>query len=218
MTEIAALDRHATFLYHPGMPRKHAQPTVHGACPSWALARFSRVSGQAPTFKMVPVGKRDVAFVDEADYERVMEHRWSKRTSTRATYAYTVIEGKRVDMHGFILGEKPGMMIDHESRYGLDNRRENLRWATRSQNQMNIEKPRFRKGTSRFKGVDRINAKKPWRAKIRHNRVGIFLGTFAEEEQAARAYDTAARRLFGAFACLNFKSIHVKPTQGDHCP
>jgi hypothetical protein len=120
----------------------------------------------------------------------------------RATYAEAKIGGKSVRMHIHLFGKRDGLFIDHKNRNGLDNQSGNIRWATRSQNQMNIEKPRFRKGTSRFKGVDLAGGM--WRAKIRCNRIGYTLGRFKDEMDAARAYDAAATRLFGEFAKINF--------------
>lgn len=162
------------------------------------------VSERASLFRLIPVGKDHIAVVDEKDYEIVSAYKWKPRTSTRAMYAYTSGGTKRLDMHVLIMGSRPGFMVDHINRFGLDNRRENLRWATRSQNQMNIEKPRFRMGTSKFKGVEWVKTKNRWRARIRHNRVGIYIGSFINEVDAARAYDAAAIRLFGEFACINF--------------
>ena len=81
--------------------------------------------------------------------------------------------------------------MDHENGNGLDNRRENLRLATHSQNQRNRRRTRDKV----YKGTRR-NGKK-W---VAH----IVLGTFASEEEAARAYDHAATLLYGEFARLNF--------------
>jgi len=58
------------------------------------------------------------------------------------------------------------------------------------------------KYTSQYKGVYRASHAKsnPWRAGI----VGKYIGSFANEGQAARAYDAAARLRFGEFARTNF--------------
>lgn len=81
----------------------------------------------------------------------------------------------------------------------------NCRWATREQ-QMRNTGPHG--GTSRFKGVSKRKDYWKWRAAIcvgpRGKSKFISLGYFATEEEAAKAYDVAARERFGEFAYLNF--------------
>jgi hypothetical protein len=92
--------------------------------------------------------------------------------------------------------------VDHINGDGLDNRRMNLRASSRAENMRNTRKPR--NNTSGFKGVcwDRDHAR--WRSYIQINGRLLYLGLFDDLEVAARAYDTAARAHFGAFAALNF--------------
>jgi hypothetical protein len=59
-----------------------------------------------------------------------------------------------------------------------------------------------RGGISRYKGVSRNREK--WQARIKVDGKQSHLGIFTDEEDAARAYDAAARELFGEFAYLNF--------------
>ena len=102
-------------------------------------------------------------------------------------------------MHRYLLQANPGERVDHQDGNGLNNRRENIRKATSSQNGMNARAQVG--GSSKFKGVWRPTR---WRAEIRVNYKTIHLGSFATEEEAAHAYDEAARRLFGEFARVNF--------------
>jgi hypothetical protein len=95
--------------------------------------------------------------------------------------------------------------VDHWNRDTLDDRRSNLRICLRGQNNTNSRKRSRPAGTSsRFKGVSWRKQKGRWVAKIRKNDSHYFLGYFDSEEDAARAYDAAARRIFGEFARTNF--------------
>jgi hypothetical protein len=92
--------------------------------------------------------------------------------------------------------------FDHKDGNGLNNTRSNLRPCTQGQNNMNQRKRK--NATSRFKGVTWSAADEKWKACITANHVQHHLGYFCDEEEAARAYDKAARSLHGEFARLNF--------------
>lgn len=96
-------------------------------------------------------------------------------------------------------GECPPL-VDHENRIRDDNRLSNLRAATRSQNNSNTQP--YSNNTTGFRGVWRNG--RQWSATIRTQYKANFLGCFDTKEEAARAYDTAARELHGNFATLNF--------------
>jgi hypothetical protein len=159
----------------------------------------------------IPLTRGYVAFVDDADYERVTAAGpWSahidrrKNVYARHTMQHNA-EGKQPTllMHRFILGITDSKVkVDHRNRYGLDNRRENLRLPTNSQNGANANKCR-RGASSRFRGVSWHKRIGKWGAHIGVNRKLIHLGYFAEELDAARAYDAAAREHFGEFAHFN---------------
>lgn len=99
-------------------------------------------------------------------------------------------------------GEWPLGMIDHINGDGCDNRINNLRLATNSENQANRAADKTAKH-SRFKGVDRTSTSGLWRARCGPKHLGVF----QSEEDAARAYDLAAVARWGNFAKLNFKEI-----------
>jgi len=106
-------------------------------------------------------------------------------------------------MHRHILYVPEGFVIDHINRNGLDNRKANLRPATVAQNAQNAVK---RKNRSGYKGVWLAKDKRKWRAAIWHNNKREYLGYFNSPRQAAKAYDTAAKKHHGEFAALNFPS------------
>lgn len=145
-------------------------------------------------------GGKGVALVDAADAELVSRFSWYRHTNRHGGFyarAYNPDSGKLIYMHQLLAG--PG--TDHANRNGLDNRRENLRPATRSQNGANAGP---RGGTSRFKGVSWDRRSGRWVAFIYIDGHSRWLGSFTAEEPAARAYDQAAKEAWGEFSWLNF--------------
>jgi hypothetical protein len=99
--------------------------------------------------------------------------------------------------------------VDHINRNPLDNRRENLRVATSSQNNVNKGKIKAVNGketSSKFKGVSWDKKAQKWKARIKCDGMSTHLGYFDSEEDAARAYDNAAKDRHGEFENLNFPS------------
>jgi AP2 domain len=106
---------------------------------------------------------------------------------------------RTVLMHRMILSLKPGDGLhgDHvDPRQTLDNRMQNLRVATPSQNGCN--RRATNKNTSGFKGVSRKRS--GWRAEIKVNGNRHYLGTRRTREEAHALYCAAAKELHGAFA------------------
>lgn len=145
--------------------------------------------------------------IDEEDAEEVLARRWCARVgATGKVYALRtrrVFEGgsangnAKVYLHRWLLGEPSGE-VDHRNGDSLDNRRTNLRIATRSEQMANCG-PR---GTSRYRGVSTRGEK--WIATAYKHGSRMWGGTFDTEEDAARAYDVMAFELHGEFARLNF--------------
>lgn len=144
-----------------------------------------------------------VAIVDDEDYASLSRRRW--RLSTKGYAERTGIKKgetarSTILMHREILKVKSGMWVDHINGDKLDNRRNNLRLVTPSQNRMNSVGR-----TNILKGVSWNAKKKNWLASIRLEGKTIYLGSFTNQKDAALAYDRAAKKLFGRYAKLNFK-------------
>lgn len=91
--------------------------------------------------------------------------------------------------------------VDHRDRDPQNNRWENLRAASRTQNCYNSG---IRSHNSNgYKGVEKVGSR--YFAKITYNKKVRKLGWFDDPVEAAKAYDAAARDLHGEFACTNFE-------------
>lgn len=147
--------------------------------------------------------------MDQDDYYAQVRHKWHTAKGTRTVYAVRQIclgkgKTKAVHMHREIIGAPTGMFVDHINRNGLDNRKANLRLATRLQNARN--RPKTNKATSsQYKGVSYRRANGKWSATIFADGRNVHLGYFETEIEAAKTYDEAAIERYGQFAALNLK-------------
>lgn len=103
-------------------------------------------------------------------------------------------------MHRHILGY-PKKGVDHINGNKLDNRRKNLRVCTQSQNMANS--PKRTTNRSGFKGVSWNKRYGKWEAYLTKDYKRVFLGYFDDIREAAKAYNTRAKKEFRAFANLN---------------
>lgn len=149
---------------------------------------------------------KGVALVDDADFALLSQYRWYIKHDSRTNYAFGYVRGRRRDgklvkMHRVITDAPDGMDVDHVNGDGLDNRRNNLRICTRSQNIGHSHKTAG--CSSDFKGVSWDKGAGRWRAQGKIAYKCIYLGYYDSEEDAARAYNDFAREHFGEFALLN---------------
>ena len=164
------------------------------------------------SIRLIPLGRSGKhAIVDAQDFEaltslacwHVNSQGYARRSFTRAMRCGEV--KLPFLMHRIVMGALGEQEVDHVNGNRLDNPRCNLRFATYAQNRMNI--PKFHgKFASRFKGVTWHKQHQKWYACISINKTSKFLGLFAQEEDAARAYDIAAIEHFGEFARINFNA------------
>lgn len=98
----------------------------------------------------------------------------------------------------YMTGEWPEGDIDRKDTNYANNKWDNLRLASRSNNMANMR--RTRTNTSGYKGVYWSEAAKKWTARITVNYEGIYLGIFDDPKIAHKAYVKAANKYFGEYA------------------
>lgn len=128
--------------------------------------------------KTIPLTRGKVALVDDCDYEALSDYSWQ---CTVDGYARRWALGGHVWMHRQILNPEKGFDVDHVNGDRLDNRRANLRTATRSQNVFN--QTRNRRNTSGRTGVV-SGYRGLFYARIKANGKQIHLGSFKTIEEA----------------------------------
>jgi hypothetical protein len=172
-----------------------------------AVLLYRRIRYGYP-FRRITLTQGKYAIVDPEDFERLNKHKWFANSDGRTYYACrNSRKGKKriqIKMHREIINPPDHLVVDHINYNGIDNRKANLRQATRSQNNMN--KPIFKTKAhlSRYKGVTWNKRSKKWQVLISYNRRRKFLGCFEDEIAAAKAYDEAAKKHHKEFAVLNF--------------
>lgn len=159
------------------------------------------------------------AIVDSSDFEWLSKYRWhaikNGRHSPRyyATRAQHVAgEGRALTilMHRMIMGDIPkDRVVDHINGNSLDNRRCNLRLATRRQNAHNVSPHQKRK--SPIKGATWSNQRQGWLARITVEGNLLYMGVFKNDVECGILYDNAARFFFGEFAALNNPESEYDP-------
>ena len=157
------------------------------------------------------------ALVDDEDYEYLSQWKWKceEHNKDNIHNQYARRHSKRrkgggyiggVLMHRLILGieNNPKLFVDHKNRNGLDNRKENLRIATKSQNSKNRRSAM--NSSSQYLGVYWAKDRRKWRVEIKaESGERIRGGQYETEKDAAMAYDVLAKIYHGEFANLNFE-------------
>lgn len=141
-----------------------------------------------------------VATIDARDEDEILDWYWGVVNG----YA----EGQqgrsaRVYLHRLITGADSSKVVDHIDGDPMNNRRSNLRVTTQlgnGTNRRNLNK----NNRSGYRGVYYSTTKRRWIAQIKVNYRPIKVGQFQTAEEAARAYDKAAKEFHGSFATLNF--------------
>lgn len=145
--------------------------------------------------------------IDDEDYGKIKDFTWHLSKDRHDFYIETFVypgdsARERILMHRLIAGAQKDSLVDHINHNTLDNRKANLRICSIKENSRN--RRRRKQGyTSKYKGVYFCKTKRRYRARIFMDGKSIHLGSFKNEEDAARAYNEAVMIYFGEFASLN---------------
>lgn len=149
-----------------------------------------------------------VTLVSPEDAYLLSEHRWC--ANVRANTVYVQRSSKEVGAAATCMLHKAvtkAPITDHKDGNGLDNRRTSLRSASYSQNAANRIRMTIASATG-FRGVYRTRQKGVFEAAIVKNGRRTSLGRYPSAEDAARAYDKAARAAHGQFSRPNFEDVN----------
>ena len=159
-----------------------------------------------PSYRTIPLSQGQTAIVSARVYDEISKYKWYASWSihTNSFYARRQVRlqngtQRSIGMHRQVLGLDRGSVneVDHINKDTLDNRDENLRVATHSQNLRN--RGATKTNTSGFKGVYWDKERGKWRAQIMLNRRNFILGRFITAQKAHIAYCAAARQMHGDY-------------------
>lgn len=162
------------------------------------LRKFEGIT-QPEEYKLIPLTQGKVAMVDNEDFEHLSQFNWNV---VEQGYAFNSKVGL---MHRYIMNAPPHLEVDHKEHNRLDNRKSELRLATRPQNSANT-RPR-RGSSSKYTGVYWSKRAGKWVSDITKDGKKKRVGTFDTEKEAGMAYDKKALELHGEFAYLNFPEL-----------
>jgi HNH endonuclease/AP2 domain len=162
--------------------------------------------------KCIELTRGYVAIVDDEDFEYLAQWRWHARTQRHGVYAARSVNFRKEDgkhscitlyMAVAIMNPPQGMVVDHKSGMTLDNRRSNLRIATRKENCRNRKIQKTSKIGKKGVCIKPRLRSRPFVARIVKDGKRVHLGCFATAEEAHAAYCSAAKEIHGEFARFN---------------
>ena len=171
------------------------------------------------TYRRINLGEGLWAIVDWNVYYRICIYKWHAMGKRGLFYAVRKVKISETEiitmsMHRKIMNAPDDLLVDHQNRNKLDNRLANLRLATFSENMCNRIRDKS-KASSKYIGVSFNKRSKRWVCRIGHDSKSIWLGTFDNEIDAAKAYDEAAKKYHAQFAQLNFPEPQITQINTD---
>ncbi|MFE6167028.1 HNH endonuclease [Viridibacillus arvi] len=120
------------------------------------------------------------------DFMKVADHDGTWGLDSKG-YIKRNVKGKVIYLHKLLKPTPKGMVVDHINRNKLDNRQENLRTITKSQNLQNVNGRSNSISGVRGVSIDKRGSSIRWRARLNVDRKEIHLGHYDTKEEAERA-------------------------------
>lgn len=163
-----------------------------------------RVAGK--TEKIMPkeilITRGEVTLVDDDIFEELSKYKWYLIDGFAGRTVKKEDKRTTIYMHRVVVDAPKGLSVCHLNGNKLDNRRENL-CLVKPSTRMHKRKPNL-KHSSEYRGVYWAKDKRKWVSEIKVNKKHVRLGCFENEQEAAIAYDEAARKYYGLLAQTNF--------------
>jgi hypothetical protein len=161
--------------------------------------------------KTIPLTQGKVAIVDDEDYNKLIQFKWSARRDSKSGTWYalhTYREGngwKTILMHRKIVNASDGMDVDHENHNGLDNRKFNLRVC---KHRYNCRNRRIQSNnTSDVAGVSWHKRDKKWMVYVRIDGKLKHFGYYSNLDEAIHVRHDAEKKYFGEFRYDSKKDV-----------
>jgi hypothetical protein len=161
-------------------------------------------------YKFIALTRGQYAKVDAELFDHLSQWNWHAQTRRDGFHAKRWAAGGGLlflhrEVWEYLNGSIPeGYTIDHENRDPLDDRIQNLRLATTTE--QNRNQRRQQRNTSGFIGVSRFREK--WKSYVSMDGRSSFVGSFDDPVDAAKARDLVAWIEYGEFASLNFLGLY----------
>ena len=173
----------------------------------WPALLYRRIK-YGYTFRRISLGEGRWTIVEPRDYYRLNRFHWYAEGQDDLIYAVRNVikpgeRSKSISMHRELMNAPEDRLVDHRNNNALDNRVDNLRLATYSQNRINSRRDKS-STSSKYIGVSLDKSRNRWVAYVNIERKRIHLGRFKNEIDAAKKHDEAAKKYQGEFARLNF--------------
>lgn len=166
-----------------------------------------------PVFKVALQGTDKVALIDSTDKWKVVGRYWVLNHR-----GYAMETNTNVFLHHVIKGVPEGeLVVDHINTDRLDNRAENLRIVTKSENSRNQSHKKtppkgksVSQSRSRFPGVGYMQDRMNFRVRIKIDGSRVFLGYFEDEQLAAFVFAVETIRIDPLIWYREWDSINIE--------